>query len=93
MRGIYDKNQNETSTPHAWLLTLDNFVVDITGDQFKNHLPPLKNCEPVYVGTENRFYKSFCSRRIVDNFYGIDQLGSGSHSRLFDLYDTISQLL
>lgn len=52
---------------HAWLEILDNdsshdlskysYIVDITGDQFKDKTISLNNDTPAYVGPANGFYK------------------------------------
>ena len=69
-----DKNPNNT-TYHAWLVTSDNTIIDITADQFVffSHYP-----EGVYVGPENPFYKRLEDKQIGDNY---DIIGSDRLSR------------
>ena len=58
---------NEDLYTHAWLEIVDNthsnnlsenrYIVDITGDQFKDKVISPNNDTPVYVGHANDFYK------------------------------------
>lgn len=62
---------------HAWLEILDNnsshdlskysYIVDITGDQFKDKEIFFKNSTPVYVGPGNDFYKLWETKQDIYN--------------------------
>jgi len=63
--GIYrDKNPNNT-TNHAWLVTCDNTIIDITADQFDFFSGYAKG---VYVGEENLFYKHLERKKFCENY-------------------------
>lgn len=63
---------------HAWLEILDNdsshdlskysYIVDITGDQFKDKTISLNNDTPAYVGPANGFYKLWETKRYLYNY-------------------------
>lgn len=48
-----------TGRSHAWLVTYNGIVIDITRDQFIHELEPLHCENEVYVGTEDEFCKLF----------------------------------
>jgi hypothetical protein len=53
-KGSFMNTQN-----HAWLITDDGTIVDITGDQFK-HFPKFMNYnESVYIGKTDTFHRLF----------------------------------
>ena len=61
--GVYyweDFNSNTDHEPnqHTWLI-VEDFVIDITGDQFKYYDEPLNNDIPVYVGPKTPFFELF----------------------------------
>ena len=81
--GMY-KNQS-----HAWLLTENRIIIDITGDQFKNNMDFLNYDKSVYVGAEDDFYRLF---KVEDNNIrdiGLDVLDSKCQQRLKVLYNKI----
>ena len=43
---------------HTWLV-VDDRIVDITGDQFKNRGTPLAYNIPVYIGPITKYYQLF----------------------------------
>lgn len=57
--GTYRDGSFEDMCSHAWLVYGDNFIVDITGDQFKYNSLFLNYDKSVYVGPENDFYRLF----------------------------------
>lgn len=56
--GDYYGNSWEERQSHAWL-EIGNTIVDITADQFKYREDKLKNCNPIYVGPMNDYYRAF----------------------------------
>jgi len=54
--GTYRDNNPNNTVNHAWLVTDDNIIIDITADQFKFFS---EYSEGVYVGKEIPFYKHF----------------------------------
>lgn len=44
---------------HAWLTLHNNFIVDITGDQYKNNRGTMCYNIPVYVGEMDAFHRQF----------------------------------
>ena len=59
--GRYETGNYEDLTNHVWLVTTDNEIIDITGDQFERN-------PRVYVGPENDFYKSLGKKHIQKNY-------------------------
>ena len=55
--GTY-RDENEIQS-HEWLLTKDDMIIDITGDQFKYNPIFLNYDVPVYVGIMDDFHKLF----------------------------------
>lgn len=64
-KGIYTYLVNgiagygEKGESHAWLITEDEIVIDITGDQYKNRTNEFKYEIPVFVGPKDAFHKLF----------------------------------
>lgn len=54
--GIDYGEENES---HAWLVTDDEIVIDITGDQYKTRPNEFNYDIPVYVGPMDSFHKLF----------------------------------
>lgn len=75
--GYYD----DEGTNHAWLMTDDKIIIDITGDQFG------ETWKPVYVGKETGNYKKL-SRIITQDNYDIQV-----DSRMWDDYNAILKYL
>ena len=75
VEGDYYKDGNLHTL--AWLKILDNdssndlskcsYIVDITGDQFKDKEIFFKNSTPVYVGPGNDFYKLWETKQDIYN--------------------------
>ena len=92
VRSSYRAGSFEDMQSHEWLLTDNQIIIDITGDQFR-YIPHLLNFnEAVYVGPENDFYRLFEIDRI-ENFEGIDALGDGCQDRLNELYRKIKRYI
>jgi hypothetical protein len=88
VRGTYRDGSFEDMQSHAWLLTDNQIIIDITGDQFR-YTPHLLNYnKSVYVGAENDFYRLF-EVNSVDVYEGIGALGDGCQDRLKELYQKI----
>lgn len=75
--GTYIDGSFENHQYHAWLLTDNHTIIDITGDQFKDNPDFLKYDKSVYVGVDDDFHRlfKFEDRDIHKNF-GLDTLGS-----------------
>ncbi|WP_160684330.1 transglutaminase domain-containing protein [Clostridium sp. C2-6-12] len=88
--GTYRDGSFENSQTHAWLLTDNNIIIDITGDQFKYDADFLNYNESVYVGVEDDFHRLFeVEKRDCHDNYGVDNLGCFSQPRLNKLYRKI----
>lgn len=68
-------------TNHAWLITDDRIIIDITGDQFHG------TWNPVYVGMETGNYEKLSRIITQDNFDIRDQ------SRLWNDYNVVLKYL
>lgn len=88
--GTYRQGSFEDIQSHAWLMTDDQKIIDITGDQFKDKPEFLYYDRPIYIGLEDDFHKLFVveDRDIHEN-NGIDALGSACQPRLKKLYRKI----
>ncbi|EGO5016467.1 hypothetical protein ACJX4N_002507 [Enterococcus faecalis] len=92
--GIYKPKSYENIQSHAWLLTDDQTIIDITGDQFREKLEFLNYDNPVYIGDKDDFHSLFVIKNInVNENKGLDALGSISQSRLKVLYQKITNFL
>ena len=80
----------ENGQTHAWLLTDDDIIVDITGDQFKDNFVFLNYNISVYVGKKDKFHDLFeVAPRDVRENVGINVSDGMCASRLRDLYRKI----
>jgi hypothetical protein len=88
VRGTYRDGLFEHMQTHAWLLTDNQNIIDITGDQFR-YTPYLLNYnKSVYVGLENDFYRLFeIDSIVVCN--GIGSLGDGLSYADFDGHNLV----
>ena len=76
---------------HSWQQIKD-WIVDLTGDQFKDDPSvPIKTVS-VYVGKMDDFHRQFEIKR-QEHSCGIECLGDGCWYRMYDLYDTIIRYL
>ena len=88
--GTYYGDGSENIQSHAWLMTDNRVIIDITGDQFKYHTHLLCNNRPVYVGEMDDFYSLFeVEERDIRDTCNISQLGGFSIPRLRRLYNII----
>ena len=62
--GTYRDNNPYNTMNHAWLVTCDNTIIDITADQFEF---VSGYAERVYVGKENSFYKHLERQQFYEN--------------------------
>lgn len=63
--GTYRDDDSNNTTNHAWLITNNNTIIDITGDQFKYCTG---YAEEVYVGKGNYFYKRLEDKHTYENY-------------------------
>ena len=69
---------------------MENLIIDITGDQFKDQKTFYNFDEPVYVGSSNSFYNLFSERNSQKcERLHIYSRGRFEPRRLPDLYDTV----
>lgn len=88
--GSYYDDSPENSQSHAWLLTDNQIIIDITGNQFRDNPVFLNYDKPVYVGTEDDFHRLFeVEDRDIHEHNGLDSLGSMCQPRLNELYRKI----
>ena len=92
--GKYKPAAYENIQTHAWLITDDQKIIDITGDQFREKLEFLNYSEPIYIGEYDDFHKlfKFEDRDIREN-NGLEALSSMVQFRLKMLYQKISSYL
>lgn len=86
--GTFNSGPFDNIQSHSWLLTVDQIIIDITGDQFKNEANFFYYNKPVYIGKMDAFHALFKK----DEYFlheGIDSLGSDFHFRLKGLYKKI----
>lgn len=88
--GTYRDGSFENFQSHAWLLTGNQTIIDITGDQFRDNPEFLNYDKSVYVGVEDDFHKLFeFEDRDVHENNGLNALGSMCQQRLNGLYRKI----
>lgn len=87
LRGeFYDKQS------HAWLLTEDGIIIDITGDQFKYNPTFLCYNIPVYVGPMDAFHRLFEADHIPQPT-GISIGTQQNIRRMAELYSIVRRYL
>lgn len=88
--GTYRDGSFENIQTHAWLITDNQTIIDITGDQFRGKKDFLNYDKSVYVGSMDDFHRlfEFEDRNIHENI-GLDALGSMCQPRLNGLYRKI----
>lgn len=88
--GMYRDGSFENHQSHAWLLTHNDTIIDITGDQFKDNPDFLNYDKSVYVGVEDDFHRLFeVEDRDINENFGLDALSSICQPRLNELYRKI----
>ena len=93
--------RNRDFQTHAWLEVSDNdssndssecrYIVDITGDQFKNMAIFLNNNTPVYVGAGNDFYELWEIKQQQQHIYAPHNMHL--ESELIRCYEAILEYL
>ena len=88
---------------HVWLLTEDDIVIDITGDQFIGEIPKLnEKPKSVYIGKEGELQKLFCLNKTIElntnfinknEFTGFNKQPNPYQKRLIDIYEIICQYI
>lgn len=92
--GKYYGKSYEDWCSHAWLMTGENVIIDITGDQFKQEPKFYNNNAKTYVGMGNEFYKLFeVESRDIHEDKGIYSLNSMCLPRLVKLYKAIAKYI
>ena len=93
---------NDHQWHHAWLITENGIVIDITGDQFIGKLVTEEEVDIVHVGEENAIHKLFCINRhdeSVTNFTDPNEYmdfggrPSAYQQRLIDVYEILNSYL
>ena len=88
--GHYRQGNFEEYQSHAWLITENGTIIDITGDQFKYKERFHYYDIPIYVGENDDFHNLFeVEPRDVKISVPLDQIGCLDEDRLPDLYKTI----
>lgn len=88
--GTYRDGSFENIQSHAWLLTNNQTIIDITGDQFRKNTSFLNYNKSVYVGPEDNFHRLFeVEDRNIHKNIGLDALSSMCQPRLNELYRKI----
>lgn len=92
----------DMSWHHAWLLTDDGIVIDITGDQFIGKLVSADEVSPTQAGSENKIHKLFCKNRHCEQntnftdarvFTGFNGSPNRRQRDLYAIYQIICQCL
>ena len=92
--GMYNHSLFENSQSHAWLLTDNHTIIDITGDQFKDDPYLLNYDKSVYIGAKDDFHRLFkVEDRSIHETFGLDTLGGMCQPRLYDLYYKITKYI
>ena len=79
---------------HAWLLTDDEMIIDITGDQFKERKDFLNYSIATYCGPIDTFHAMFqVATHNVRNTVPLESLAGINPHRLPALYQSISKYL
>jgi len=79
---------------HAWLLTEDDFIIDITGDQFREDPRFLFYDCPVYFGEEDSFHKLFDNEDLeIRESVELSNINMFAQFRLVELYKSICKYL
>ena len=88
--GTYIYGSFENRQYHAWLLTDNHTIIDITGDQFKDDPIFLNYNKSAFVGLEDDFHRLFeVEDRDIRENIGLDALSSMCRPRLNELYRKI----
>jgi hypothetical protein len=92
--GTHRGRSFENTHSHAWLLTDNQTIIDITGDQFRDNPGFLNYNKAAYVGAKDDFHRLFkVEDRDIHENNGLDALGSMCLPRLYGLYRKIIQYI
>lgn len=92
--GTYRSDCPDNFQTHAWLLTKNQVIIDITGDQFKKRTGLLNYDKSVYVGKEDAFHNLFeIEDGDIHENTGLYSLGDICQPRLFELYQKINKYI
>lgn len=67
INGKYFDGNPKNTRNHVWLLTSDNILIDITGDQFEDDPIFLNYNKPIWIGSEDNLHKLFKERTFEYN--------------------------
>ena len=91
--GTYHGKQGSFQS-HAWLLTDDEIIIDITGDQFKERKDFLNYSIATYYGPIDTFHAMFqVAKHNVRDTVPLEALAGINLHRLPSLYQSISKYL
>lgn len=91
--GTYRQGALEERQSHAWLVDDVGFVVDITGDQFKNDPVFLDYDVEVYCGPIDAFHRLFEIDEHLEGVGDFEQYGEPARSNLTEAYEVIRRYL
>jgi len=92
IRGIADDG-SPCGQPHEWLITDNNIMIDITGDQFRNNCVLLNYDKPVYVGVGSELHKMFiCENNHPEN-RGLADFSGEMKIKLTKIYNEILEYI
>ena len=92
IRGIADDGST-CGQPHEWLITEDDIMIDITGDQFRNNNKFLNYDQPVFVGIEDDLHKMFVIESDIIENRGLDSYSNWMKIKLTKIYTDIIQYI
>lgn len=88
--GHYRQGGFENYQSHAWLITVNGIIIDITGDQFRKSTQFNNYNIPVYVGGNDEFHKLFeIEPHDVMMSVPLERINGLDNNRLPGLYKTI----
>ena len=88
IRGIADDG-SPCGQPHEWLITQDDIMIDITGDQFRNNDMLLNYDKPAFVGIEDNLHKMFVIESDIIENRGLNSYSDGMKLKLAKIYNDI----
>lgn len=92
--GMYSDGSFENRQSNAWLLSDNNTLIDINGDQFKNNPNFLNYDISRYVGVMDAFHSLFkVEDRDIHESIRIDILSNMCQPRLNELYRKIMKYI
>ena len=92
--GYYGQGDFGAVQSHAWLMTEDGIIIDITGDQFRCKTQFYNYNIPVCVGEKGAFHNLFVvEKRNIRLSVPLNQISCLDEHRLPDLYRTIMKYI